>query len=237
MLPVVLIHGLFGAFGDERVWSRLAPRRVLAPDLLGYGQSVAVDGPVTVDAQVDHLRSLLGSDRVHLVGHSIGGVLAAVYTHRHPGDVASFVNVEGNFTLADAFWSSELAKKPADEAEALLAGYRADPAGWLGGSPSADQVASASRMLNFQPARTMQAMAASIVAVTGAPNWQSLLKEVFACTPVHLVAGEHSRSAWNVPDWALRRARSYTEMPGVGHLMPIERPEAFGELLSGLLEP
>jgi pimeloyl-ACP methyl ester carboxylesterase len=160
-----------------------------------------------------------------------------VYAHRYPGDVASFVSVEGNFTLADAFWSAELAKKPAAEAEALLAGYRADPAGWLGGSPSADQVASASRMLCFQPARTSQAMAASIVAVTGAPSWQSLLQEVFARTPVHLVAGEHSRSAWNVPDWALSRARSYTEMPGVGHLMTIERPEAFGDVVSGLLEP
>jgi lipase len=63
------------------------------------------------------------------------------------------------------------------------------------------------------------------------------LQEVFARTPVHLVAGEHSRSAWNVPDWALSRARSYTEMPGVGHLMTIERPEAFGDLVAGLLEP
>lgn len=38
------------------------------------------------------------------------------------------VDVEGNFTLADAFWSAELARKPAAEAEALLESYRADPA-------------------------------------------------------------------------------------------------------------
>jgi hypothetical protein len=36
MTTVLLVHGLIGAFGDERTCSRLAPQPV--PDLLGYGQ-------------------------------------------------------------------------------------------------------------------------------------------------------------------------------------------------------
>jgi lipase len=58
---------------------------------------------------VDLVRRLIDCEarnaRVQLIGHSVGGVVAAGYAHRFPKRVASFVNVEGNFTLADAFWS------------------------------------------------------------------------------------------------------------------------------------
>jgi len=79
-------------------------------------------------------------------------------------------------------------------------------------------------------------MAASVVAITGAPTWEPLLREVFARTPVHLLAGEKSRAAWNVPDWALQAARSYTELPGVGHTMMFQQPEAFGDAVASLVE-
>lgn len=54
--------------------------------------------PVTIDAQVEHLRELLGPVPVHVVGHSVGGVIAALYAHRYPDDVLGMINVEGNAT-------------------------------------------------------------------------------------------------------------------------------------------
>lgn len=235
MATVVLVHGLYGAFGDQRTWRRLASHRVVVPDLLGYGDQAATSQRITIEAQVEHVRSLLGDEPVHMVGHSVGWVLTSLYAHQHPDDVLSLVNVEGNFTLADAFWSAELARKPAAEAAALLDQARADPAGWFGGTTDPYEIDSARAMLAFQPASTLQAMAASVVAITGAPTWEPLLREVFARTPVHLLAGEKSRAAWNVPDWALHAARSYTEVPGVGHAMMFQQPEAFGDAVASLV--
>jgi lipase len=232
---VVLVHGLFGALGDERSWSRLAPHRVVVPDLLGYGMHAHATTPVTLHGQVEHLHELLDEEPVHLVGHSVGGVIAMLYAHRYPEDVLGVVNVEGNFTLADAFWSAELARKTAAEAEALLESYRADPGAWFGRATDAYRLASARAMLAFQPAATLQETAASVVAVTGAPSWEPLLREVFTRTPVHLVAGQLSREDWNVPGWALDAAASYTELPAVGHTMMFERPEEFGDAIASLV--
>ena len=235
MTTVVLIHGLFGAFGDRRTLSRLAPHRAVAPDLLGYGEHTTTTEEITMDAQVAHLRDLLGAELVYLVGHSVGSVIATLYAHRHPNSVLGLVSVEGNFSIADAFWSAELARTPPDEAEALIATYRDDPAAWFGGTSDPYEIESARAMLAFQPTSTLQATAASVVAVTGAQTWEPLLRAVFARTPVHLVAGEHSRPSWHVPDWALAAAHSYTEVAGVGHCMMFQRPEVVGDLLAQLV--
>ena len=233
---VVLVQGLFGPFGDERTWSRLAPHRVVAPDLLGYGEHAGTSAPVDLDAQVEHLRELLGDEPVHFAGHSVGSVIATLYAHRYPDNVAALVNVEGNFTLADAVWSAELARKPAAEAEALLTSYRADPGDWFRGTTDPYVLASARTMLAFQLASTLQATAASVVTITGAPTWEPIMREVFARTPVHLVAGQLSRQDWHVPAWALAAAASYTELPAVGHSMMFQHPEQFGDAIAALIQ-
>jgi len=92
--PVVLLHG-FG--GDRQTWfntqTALAPKkRSLAFDLPGHGD--ALDWPrignagVAAKAVAQSL-SALGLTRVHLVGHSMGGAVAALIALRNPDLVAS----------------------------------------------------------------------------------------------------------------------------------------------------
>jgi len=88
----ILIHGL-GGFAES--WRHNVPElarhgRVIALDLPGSGRSGKPRRAYTLEflAQaLDRLLHTLGVDRVHLVGHSLGGAVAARYTLDHPGRV------------------------------------------------------------------------------------------------------------------------------------------------------
>lgn len=92
--PVVLIHG-FG--GDLDNWlfnidalAESAP--VYALDLPGHGQSVKAVADPDLGTMVDTVVQFLdhvGVDRAHLVGHSMGGLIAGQLGILHPGRVAS----------------------------------------------------------------------------------------------------------------------------------------------------
>jgi pyruvate dehydrogenase E2 component (dihydrolipoamide acetyltransferase) len=93
-VPVLLLHG-FGA--DLNTWMFTQPalaegRQVIALDLPGHGGSARrLDG---VDAEslaaiVDHARNALGIERLHLVGHSMGGGIAISFALRKPERVAT----------------------------------------------------------------------------------------------------------------------------------------------------
>jgi 2-hydroxymuconate-semialdehyde hydrolase len=81
--PVVLLHGgEFGASADlgwERTIGALATgHRVLAPDMLGYGQSAKVvdfvDGRGLRIRHVAHFCDVMGVDSAHFVGNSMGAI-------------------------------------------------------------------------------------------------------------------------------------------------------------------
>ncbi|MCM2393814.1 alpha/beta fold hydrolase [Streptomyces albipurpureus] len=86
---VVLIHGI----GDSSAtWTEIIPGlarryRVLAPDLLGHGGSDKPRGDYSPGAYANGLRDLLsalGIDRATLVGHSLGGAVAAQFAYQFP---------------------------------------------------------------------------------------------------------------------------------------------------------
>jgi pimeloyl-ACP methyl ester carboxylesterase len=241
MLPVAFVHGLIGSLDDDELIASFSPRSVIAPDLLGYGsQNDAAPEQIDIDSQVVELTRVLdaaGVEQVHLVGHSVGGVIGTLFCARNPERVATFVSVEGNFSLSDAFWSERLARLPAEVAERELAQSRADPATWLREASveiNPRTIALAERWLHFQPASTVQAMAASVVELTGDPEYQAILRSVLHTLPVYLVSGELSRDGWHVPDWALAACESMTLLSG-GHLMMVDNTEIFARSVNELI--
>ena len=91
---VLFVHGLGGwAENWSETIERVAAtgRRAIAFDLPGFGESTRVRGARYFDvrdpfyaAVVDGVRSALGLERPHLVGHSLGGGIVAVTAIVHP---------------------------------------------------------------------------------------------------------------------------------------------------------
>ena len=86
---VVLVHGIASRAAQwEAVMAGLGERHhVIAPDLLGHGESAKPRGDYSLGAHACGIRDLLvalGHDRVTLVGHSLGGGVAMQFVYQFP---------------------------------------------------------------------------------------------------------------------------------------------------------
>jgi pyruvate dehydrogenase E2 component (dihydrolipoamide acetyltransferase) len=129
--PIVFIHG-FGA--DLNGWMFTQPalaerHRTIALDLPGHGGSVKEVGAGNAEALagvVADTLAALGIDRAHLIGHSMGGAIAAVMAKQQPQCVASLTLIapaglgpEINGGFIDAFVRAQR-RREAQEMLALL---------------------------------------------------------------------------------------------------------------------
>ncbi|HWX97815.1 MAG TPA: alpha/beta fold hydrolase [Solirubrobacteraceae bacterium] len=96
--PVVLIHGMLNSSSHWRsVALSLADEyTVVAPDLIGHGDSAAPRGDYSLGAHAASIRDLLsaiGIDRATIVGHSLGGGVAMQFFYQFPQRVERLVLV------------------------------------------------------------------------------------------------------------------------------------------------
>ena len=86
---LVMIHGIAGSSGTwVPVMPLLAERyTVIAPDLLGHGESAKPRGDYSLGAYASGVRDLLGvlgHERATVVGHSLGGGVAMQFAYQFP---------------------------------------------------------------------------------------------------------------------------------------------------------
>src|SRR5437763_6681840 len=88
--PVVLIHGMVNS---SRHWETVALRvarggyTVVAPDLIGHGDSATPRGDYSIGAHaavIRNLITLIGVERATIVGHSLGGGIAMQFFYQFP---------------------------------------------------------------------------------------------------------------------------------------------------------
>ncbi|HEU4346739.1 MAG TPA: alpha/beta hydrolase [Actinoplanes sp.] len=96
--PLVLLHGAGGNLANMTTLARaLRPRfRVITMDLRGHGRSG--DGPWSWDAALADLAAVVVQTELRnpaVVGHSLGGMIAALWGQRHP-ESAGVVSLDGN---------------------------------------------------------------------------------------------------------------------------------------------
>ncbi len=136
---LLLLHGV----GDNSttwraVQAALAQRfTVIAPDLLGHGESDKPRADYSLAAFANGMRDLLavlGIDRVTLVGHSLGGGIAAQFAYQYPHMVERIVLVSSGGVTKDVSFGLRLAAMPmGSEALAVLRVPGALPALQLAG--------------------------------------------------------------------------------------------------------
>ena len=236
--PVVFFHGAGGLLADNPFLDQLAQRyHVFAPEWPGYGESTgeelledmldfALHGWDVIDA--------LGLSRPHLVGHSMGGMIAAEMACLAPRDVDKLALV-----AAAGLWMDEhpipdiFALLPFQLAELLFDDPQKGQALLTGGADLADMEALKEFYLVSQ---RRLAMAGKILFPI--PN-RRLSKRLYRLTaPTLILWGAADRLI--VPAYAARwqaliPAARVEMVEGAAHMLPYERPEAFVRAVTGFL--
>ena len=92
--PLMMVHGI-GA--RHKTWQGLIDHlrsdfQCISFDLRGHGESPVPPTPYTLDdlvKDVEALRAKLCIDRMHVIGHSLGGMIGPAYARAHPERVMS----------------------------------------------------------------------------------------------------------------------------------------------------
>jgi 3-oxoadipate enol-lactonase len=240
-VPVVLLHGVGGAaVGWAPQLAHLgARRRAIAWDMPGYGGSAPL-AAMTFPALADALARLLDTlaiDAAHLVGHSMGGMVALEMMDRHAARVRSlalvatspaFGSADGSFQrafLADRLGPLDAGRTMAELAPTLVSAM-------LGDDPDRDGVARATTAMAAVPPATYRA---SLQCLTTFDR-RALLATI--TVPTIAIAGAQDRTA---PPVGMERMAGripgarFVSIAGAGHLLPMERPVAFNAALDGFL--
>jgi pimeloyl-ACP methyl ester carboxylesterase len=233
-MPVVFFHGAGGLLADNPFLDQLAARyHVFAPELPGYGEST---GEELLEDMLDFtlhgwdVVEALGLTRPHLVGHSMGGMIAAEMAAVAPHDLDRLALV-----AAAGLWIEE---HPIPDIFALLPGQLVellfqDPdkgqALLTGGVDFSDMEAFKAFYLGQQ---RRLAMAGKILFPI--PN-RRVSKRLYRVTAKTLVLwGEADRLI--VPAYAQRWARlipgaAVQMIPDAAHMLPYEQPQALVDAL------
>jgi pimeloyl-ACP methyl ester carboxylesterase len=231
--PLVLLHG---GWSDGRAWRPQVAGLsdafdVIAWDAPGCGGSDELPGRPTMAAYADAVADLvlaLDVDRAHVCGLSFGGGLALAVYQRHPKLVRSLIAAG-----AYAGWKGSLAP---EEVEARLHRVRAEcerpPAEWIdgylpgffGGTMPPELIEDVRRMMSdVRPAGLLAMLTAfaeaDLTAVLATIDVPTLLLygELDVRAPRRVAEALHA----GIPDSEL------VVLPGVGHYVNLEAPEAF----------
>lgn len=239
---ILYLHGIGGdrTSFDAQIGA-FGPRfNHVAWDMPGYGDSAALPEttfPALAEAAV-RLLDELGVHQAHVVGHSMGGMIAQELAASHQHRIASLVlsATSPAFGKPGGDWQQEFlatrlkplddGKTPADLAPAIVEAL-------IGDAPDPDGVRAAiASMSRITP----EAYRAALTCLVGFDR-RDTLGDI--AVPTLLIAGERDETA--PPKVMQRMAEGITDaryvcLAGAGHLANLERPKAFNATLAAFFD-
>jgi pimeloyl-ACP methyl ester carboxylesterase len=234
--PVVLLHGLMGSGAR---WTPLARALegefdVIMPDSRGHGDSSAPPYGYRYDDLASDVVGLIRGlelSRPVLLGHSMGGMTAAVVASRGAGIIRGLVLVDPTF-LSPERQREVRDSDVADQHRRALALRKSD----LIAETRARLPHRASEMIELQAeARLKTRMAAFDVLTPPNPPYRDVVSAIDV--PTLLVIGDKPVVTLDM----LMELRTLNprlrieQIPNAGHGLPFEQPERLGEVVASFL--
>lgn len=242
-VPLILLHGIgSGAASWEDQIAGFADRyRVVAWDAPGYGESAPLDSPAP--AASDYAEALngflraVGVDRFHLVGHSLGALMACAFARLWPDRILSLLiaSPAAGYGTADAELREARRAARLDLLDELgPEGVARERHGALlsDSAPPRARERVRSVMARIRPGGYRQA-----VEMLSAGDICADARQIGLSATVVVGGADRVTPPDGCRDVARSFARSRFEvLPGLGHACYVEGPDAFNGVLAAHLE-
>jgi pimeloyl-ACP methyl ester carboxylesterase len=248
--PLLLVHGLGGAASN---WLELIPgllrrHRLLVPDLPGHGGSSALPAVSGLEPFADRVALIAereGMLPAPVVGHSLGGMVVLRWALRRPGDVQALVLAGAAGLSIGNVWGRQLlsfftAVRPGR----IAARHRR----WVARSPLLRRLVFGFVSVADPVSLTNEAvegfLAAQLLHTDVDSAWQALRRddprqelERIQCPVLVLWGAEDAQLPLDDAFEYTRRLRARLRViPGCGHLLIGERPDACDRAIGDFLQ-
>ncbi|GAA1176110.1 alpha/beta fold hydrolase [Nesterenkonia xinjiangensis] len=238
-VPIVLLHGV-GL--DSSIWRDLEEaitagscRTVTAIDLPGHGSQPPLGGSVTLDDLVDDVAARV-PDRMHMVGFSVGALIAARLVRRDPGRAATLTCVSSVYDRSPEQVSA-VGERLHHAARDFPGSVEASLQRWFPtGTPvSSDRVEDVRRVLLANDVSSYL----RVYEVFATADKQIIQDVPQLEVPVLAVTG--SEDSGSTPEMSRRLADAAEDgravvVEGIRHMLPLEHPEHLAETLITFLD-
>ncbi|MEZ5537161.1 MAG: alpha/beta hydrolase [Thiolinea sp.] len=236
-IPVICLHGIGGSYASfmPQLEQLSSIKRVIAWNMPGYGRSplLAETSFTGLAESLLQFMDALSIDQAHLLGHSIGGMLAQELAFRHPERVASLalLGTTAAFGGRDDRFKQQFLRarlQPLDEGLTMpelaaqfvpqITGSHADKAVLEG----------ATATMSEMPEASYRAILACLVTFNRYQDTPRLTM------PACLIAGAEDNNAPVATMQKMAAKMSQAEfhvLDGVGHLINLEAPLECGRIL------
>ncbi len=241
--PLVLLHGfpLDGRMWEPQASPLSTVRKVLVPDLLGFGKSPPMEGAWSLADQADALEgtlSSMGVRRIVLCGLSMGGTLAVAFAARHPDRLAGLILMDGK-AGAESEEGKAIRTRFVDQVKAegtrnLVEGYAIK---LLAPDTRAGRPELVETLKEIMAEQSPETVIRTLEAIRDRPDLEGSLGGI-SC-PALLVVGEKDLFVSPLEMRAMALAIPQGRLvviPGVGHMSNMEAPETFNRLAAVFLK-
>ncbi|MDS9471537.1 alpha/beta fold hydrolase [Sporosarcina pasteurii] len=241
--PLVFIHGvgLDHAMWEQQVNSLSEYYRVIVYDMIGHGESSHPPGPYSLSKYVEQLAALVESlslEKIHLVGFSMGGMVAQAYALSNSAKMKTLtiMNAVANRTEMQR----QAILKRVEEVRANGAHSTIEPAiqRWFTTDYLQNQADVVNRirtrLQTNNPASYLEAY--SLFATADQELWDKLDQ---ITVPTLVITAENDVGSTPEMSQQIHQKISGSELlvvPVLRHMLPIERPDIIHEAIHSFIE-